>query len=115
MKMVTKQMAIHVVTGAKEMNFSLTLTKCDYDNCLSYSVTNSAERLTRCSWCICVYMCVCVCVISCTADWEGLLEQTELAVRENEDRTLRDFQSENKRPRNSFFFFFTSEERIIYQ
>jgi len=55
-------------------------------------------------------MCVCVCIISCTADWEVLLEQTELVVRENEDGTLQDFQSENKRLRDPFFFFFTSEE-----
>lgn len=31
-KMVMKQMAIDVVTGTEEMNFSLTLTKCDYCN-----------------------------------------------------------------------------------
>lgn len=47
---------------------------------------------------------VCVFIISCTADWEVLLEQTELAVGENEDRTLQDFQSENKRARDSFIF-----------
>lgn len=60
--MVMKQMAIRVVTGAEEMNFSRTLTKCDYCNwgCLEVSqitlrgIDVALHKLA----CICTFVCV---------------------------------------------------------